>query len=67
MIDSAERISDARILEVALTAIEGSLGATDLEIATLQLQTFFLSTYSTPFGIPTKVYTGIQEPESNPR
>ena len=45
-------------LELAVAVIDTSLAAIDVEIGTLQSQTFFLSSNSTPFGVPTEVNTG---------
>ena len=45
-------------LELAVAVIDTSLAAIDVEIGTLQSQTFFLSSKSTPFGVPTEVNTG---------
>ena len=42
-------------LEASVLAIEGSMAAIDFEIGSLQSKTFFLSSTSTAYGIPTDI------------
>ena len=47
--------AEVAALGASVIAIEGSVAAIDVEIGSLQSQTFFVSSNSTPFGIPTEV------------
>ena len=50
--------AEVAALGASVVAIEGSVAAIDVEIGTLQSQTFFLSSNSTPFDVPKEVNTG---------
>ena len=47
--------AEVAALGASVIAIEGSVAAIDVKFGSLQSQTFFVSSNSTPFGIPTEV------------